>query len=118
MKLQKPPRVWFEAPHLHWRGWRTFIPYQHGGDEWGRCTAQIGWCVFGLVTIAWNRPSWHVDKEAGAIYVNIPVRTRTYGCRVAEVAPGVNVELGKDALGEHIVGVEILHRHWATEGWR
>ena len=116
MKIPKPRRVWFVRPSWYWYGWKTLLPIIFGTDEYNRHTIEIGWTITGRIGIAtWSRPCWHVDREAGAIYLYIPSRFPHFGLRQVEVAPGVIVELTKDALGESVVGIEILHRHWASE---
>lgn len=49
--LGKPSKFWFYKPSLYWNGWRTFVPFALGGDEWCRRTIVIGWCVTGQIVI-------------------------------------------------------------------
>lgn len=48
--------VWFWTPCWYWHGWRTLLPVQRGGDEYGRRTLIFGWTVTGRVIVAISRP--------------------------------------------------------------
>lgn len=70
-------RIWFWKPQLHWFGWRTLIPFQTGGDEFGYRTIVLGWTVTGRIIIAVQKcfcpecknarenpdPEWHPHKD-------------------------------------------------------
>lgn len=49
--LGKPSKFWFYKPQWFWDGWRTFVPFHLGGDEWCRRTLCIGWYITGQVII-------------------------------------------------------------------
>lgn len=113
MRIPKPPRVRFEHPTA---GWDRLVVV--GADEWHRDSITIGWNWTGRIHFALrNRPCSHIDRQAGVIYIGIPQRfgSGVWGSRTVEVAPGINVEITRDALGEQILGIEILTRHWLTE---
>jgi hypothetical protein len=48
--------VWCYGPEWYWHGWRTLLPVQLGGDEYGRRTLMAGWTVTGRVVVAISRP--------------------------------------------------------------
>lgn len=47
------PWVW--KPQWHWFGWKTFLPFSVGHDEYARRTLVVGWTITGRVIF----PLWY-----------------------------------------------------------
>lgn len=93
------PRVWYYRPRAY-----TAWGYQHGSDEWGRCTMVFGTPLTGHLVIARRRSAClSVDEDARMAYVNINQPTGML--RMEELGHGIVVDI--DAQTGHLAGIDI-----------
>lgn len=50
--MKNERRVWFYRPQWYWHGWKTFLPFMLGHDEYAHRVLVFGWTITGRMLIA------------------------------------------------------------------
>lgn len=95
-KVHAMRRIWLYPPEWHWYGWRTFLPYFFGTDEYRRRTVMLGWTITGRIVIVYGR-------QAVLRLTDSPKMVREALCRVQAV-----IELYSDSRVRR--DIEIVNR--------